>query len=162
MSLLTKPPTKPLTRTLSTSTTTTPTHPTPILVPATPLAELEPLLTSHGGKWTLSADGKALERRVVFGTFRRMRVYNKTFLRLTTHRDKASGQSGISALDLDLARFCDGAIGEDDISADGAQGMDGGWGAGLMARVLEGVGVSEGEEGGEGRDVGGKRGGGGV
>ncbi|MCJ1281208.1 hypothetical protein MMC26_000526 [Xylographa opegraphella] len=112
----------------------------PVLVPNTPLAELEPLLTAHGGRWTLSADGKGLERNVRFGTFGRARVYNKTFIRLTTHRDRASGQSGISAQDLAFARFCDGAIGDDDVSADAVAGSS--WGTELTARVAE-----EGREG---------------
>ncbi|MCJ1431147.1 hypothetical protein MMC27_000498 [Xylographa pallens] len=138
---------------------------TPILVPNTPIAELEPLLTAHGGKWTLSADGKGLERSVKFGTFRRTRVclrgwarrksvcrneestrgtsltqantqvYNRAFIRLTTHKDKDSGQSGISAKDLDFARFCDGAIGDDDISTDAA--VDSSWGTELTAQISE-------------------------
>ncbi|MCJ1321683.1 hypothetical protein MMC15_007028 [Xylographa vitiligo] len=113
----------------SSSSTTT----TAILVPNTPLAELEALLTAHGGRWTLSADGKGLERRVTFRTFRRTRVYNKAFIRLTTHKDKASGQSGISAKDLDFARFCDSAIGDDDISTETGSR----WGADLTAQISE-------------------------
>ncbi|MCJ1379331.1 hypothetical protein MMC17_002432 [Xylographa soralifera] len=170
---------------------------TPVLVPNTPLADLEPLLTAHGGHWALSRDGKGLERSVKFGTFRRMRVgfslflcgevgggewkgkgdvgrgfweggilgreglrmradlwglvgfhrggtqltrvaaqvYNKAFIRLTTHRDKESGESGISTKDLDFARFCDEAIGDDDVSADAA--ADGSWGEELTAHVSE-------------------------
>ncbi|MCJ1414154.1 hypothetical protein MMC32_000479 [Xylographa parallela] len=114
---------------------------TPILVPHTPIAELEPLLTANGGKWTLSADGKGLERSVKFGTFRRTRVYNRAFIRLTTHRDKDSGESGISAKDLDFARFCDGAIGDDDVSAGAA--ADSSWGTELTSRISEAAHVPE-------------------
>ena len=60
-------------------------------------------------------------------------VYNKAFIRLTTHKDKASGQSGISAKDLDFARFCDSAIGDDDISTETGSS----WGADLTAQISE-------------------------
>ncbi|MCJ1405465.1 hypothetical protein MMC11_008693 [Xylographa trunciseda] len=107
----------------------------PILVPNTPLKDFEALLTDHGGKWSLSHDGKGLERTLKFKTFKRTRVYNKAFIRLTTHKDKESGESGISAKDLDFARFCDEAIGNDDILTEGA--ADSSWGPELTTRVAE-------------------------
>ncbi|MCJ1394537.1 hypothetical protein MMC18_007416 [Xylographa bjoerkii] len=134
----------------------------PILVPHTPLKELEPLLGDYGGKWTLSKDGKGLERHLKFKTFKRTRtfieavcqkaadsrhhpewanVYNRAFIRLTTHKDKESGESGISAKDLDFARFCDDAVGEDDISADVAE--DASWGHALTSQMSEAAQIPE-------------------
>ena len=43
-------------------------------MPNTPAEDLAPLLTDCGGKWTLSKDGKGLERHLKFKTFKRTKV----------------------------------------------------------------------------------------
>ncbi|KAI1335434.1 transcriptional coactivator/pterin dehydratase [Xylariaceae sp. FL0016] len=90
---------------------------------------LEPLLASAGpgqghGRWTLTASGEGLERSFKFKTFAKTwdfmtavalqcklknhhpewsNVYNTTHIRWTTHNPQ-----GLSALDVELARICDG------------------------------------------------------
>ncbi|KAF5123781.1 Pterin-4-alpha-carbinolamine dehydratase [Metarhizium anisopliae] len=93
---------------------------------------LAPLLASSGGRWTLSSEGKALERSFKFKTFAktwdfmtavslqcklknhhpewsnfwsdgtRAQVYNTTFIRWTTHNPL-----GLSEKDARLAGICD-------------------------------------------------------
>ncbi|EFY87560.1 hypothetical protein J3458_002138 [Metarhizium acridum] len=84
---------------------------------------LAPLLTSSGGQWTLSSEGKALERSFKFKTFAKTwdfmtavslqcklknhhpewsNVYNTTFIRWTTHNPL-----GLSEKDVRLAGICD-------------------------------------------------------
>ncbi|KAM0254990.1 hypothetical protein ACHAQJ_006218 [Trichoderma viride] len=65
-------------------------------------AKLEPLLASHGGRWTLTSDGEALERSFKFKNFAKTWVYNTTFIRWTTHVPK-----GLSDKDIGLATLCD-------------------------------------------------------
>ncbi|KAH6607671.1 hypothetical protein Trco_003984 [Trichoderma cornu-damae] len=86
-------------------------------------AELEKLLASRGGRWTLSPDGEALERSFKFKSFTKTwdfmtavslqckvwnhhpewsNVYNTTFIRWTTHVPK-----GLSDKDISLAALCD-------------------------------------------------------
>ncbi|KAI9783541.1 MAG: hypothetical protein M1839_003711 [Geoglossum umbratile] len=81
------------------------------------------LLVDGGGRWTLSKNRKGLEREVGFKTFKKAwefmnivasesarqrhhpewaNVYNKTFIRWTTH-----SPSGLSLKDASMARFCD-------------------------------------------------------
>ncbi|KAK4155781.1 pterin 4 alpha carbinolamine dehydratase-domain-containing protein [Chaetomidium leptoderma] len=87
-------------------------------------ASLSPLLTTNGGRWTLTMQGEALEREFKFKTFAKTwdfmtavslqcklkshhpewsNVFNTTFIRWTTHHPK-----GLSALDVELAAICDG------------------------------------------------------
>ncbi|KAH0597504.1 hypothetical protein MHUMG1_04883 [Metarhizium humberi] len=75
---------------------------------------LAPLLASSGGRWTLSSEGKALERSFKFKTFAKTwcklknhhpewsNVYNTTFIRWTTHNPL-----GLSEKDVRLAGICD-------------------------------------------------------
>ncbi|KAG6166560.1 hypothetical protein E4U51_003477 [Claviceps purpurea] len=68
-------------------------------------AALTPLLASSavsGGKWTLAANGEALERSFTFKNFAKTWVYNTTFIRWTTHNPK-----GLSDKDVRLASLCD-------------------------------------------------------
>ncbi|KAG6320320.1 hypothetical protein E4U22_003460 [Claviceps purpurea] len=69
-------------------------------------AALTPLLaassTGSGGKWTLAANGEALERSFKFKNFAKTWVYNTTFIRWTTHSPK-----GLSDKDVRLASLCD-------------------------------------------------------
>ncbi|KAG6294178.1 hypothetical protein E4U09_002702 [Claviceps aff. purpurea] len=68
-------------------------------------AALTPLLASSagsGGKWTLTANGEALERSFTFKNFAKTWVYNTTFIRWTTHNPK-----GLSDKDVRLASLCD-------------------------------------------------------
>ncbi|KAG6243272.1 hypothetical protein E4U25_001588 [Claviceps purpurea] len=89
-------------------------------------AALTPLLASSagsGGKWTLAANGEALERSFTFKNFAKTwdfmtavslqcklanhhpewaNVYNTTFIRWTTHNPK-----GLSDKDVRLASLCD-------------------------------------------------------
>ncbi|KAH0532124.1 hypothetical protein TsFJ059_000857 [Trichoderma semiorbis] len=85
--------------------------------------KLEQLLVSNGGRWTLTADGEALERSFKFKNFTKTwdfmtavslqckiwnhhpewsNVYNTTFIRWTTHVPK-----GLSDKDIGLATVCD-------------------------------------------------------
>ncbi|KAL2267584.1 hypothetical protein VTJ83DRAFT_4861 [Remersonia thermophila] len=91
--------------------------------PASIESTLAPLLTSHGGRWTLARDGEALEREFRFKTFARTwdfmtavalqcklknhhpewsNTFNTTFIRWTTHHPR-----GLSAKDVELAAVCD-------------------------------------------------------
>ncbi|KAJ9138805.1 hypothetical protein NKR23_g8153 [Pleurostoma richardsiae] len=84
---------------------------------------LKPLLTSSGGRWSLTSNGQGLERPFKFKTFAKTwdfmtavslqckiknhhpewsNVYNMTFIRWTTHNPE-----GLSAKDVDLAAVCD-------------------------------------------------------
>ncbi|KID92345.1 pterin-4-alpha-carbinolamine dehydratase family protein [Metarhizium guizhouense ARSEF 977] len=84
---------------------------------------LAPLLASSRGRWTLSSEGKALERSFKFKTFAKTwdfmtavslqcklknhhpewsNVYNTTFIRWTTHHPL-----GLSEKDVRLAGICD-------------------------------------------------------
>ncbi|KAK0637340.1 transcriptional coactivator/pterin dehydratase [Bombardia bombarda] len=92
-------------------------------------AALAPLLSTDGGRWSLSADGHALERTFKFKTFAKtwdfmtavslsckvknhhpewsnaslfFSVFNMVFIRWTTHSPK-----GLSDKDIDLAQICD-------------------------------------------------------
>jgi len=107
----------------STTNTTTQPNFSPGSDPSTLAATLAPLLIANGGRWTLTADGLALERSVKFKTFAKTwdfmtavslqcklknhhpewsNVYNTTFIRWTTHHPK-----GLSAKDIELASICD-------------------------------------------------------
>ncbi|MCJ1476942.1 hypothetical protein MMC13_005611 [Lambiella insularis] len=113
-----------------------------------------PLLRENGGKWTLSADGKGLERNVRFKGFARTRafidavcqkaeaakhhpewanVYDRVFIHLTTHKDRATGLPGLSTKDIEMATFCDSVIGDDDIYSITSQNMT------KLKELLEGV-----------------------
>ena len=46
----------------------------PQLIPPVDFKMLDPLLVSKGGNWTLSTDGFALERDVMFGSFSNTKV----------------------------------------------------------------------------------------
>lgn len=91
--------------------------------PAALEPSLAPLLTTNGGRWTLAAEGEALEREFKFKTFAKTwdfmtavalqcklknhhpewsNVFNTTFIRWTTHHPK-----GLSAKDIELAAICD-------------------------------------------------------
>ncbi|KAH8173138.1 pterin 4 alpha carbinolamine dehydratase domain-containing protein [Sarocladium implicatum] len=82
-----------------------------------------PLLSTSGGRWTLAAEGEALERSFKFKTFAKTwdfmtavslqcklknhhpewsNVYNTTFIRWTTHNPK-----GLTEKDVTLAALCD-------------------------------------------------------
>ncbi|KAF7545066.1 hypothetical protein G7Z17_g9458 [Cylindrodendrum hubeiense] len=63
---------------------------------------LTPLLSSEGGRWALTNDGAALERRFQFKTFAKTWVYNTTFIRWTTHNP-----AGLSEKDVIMAAACD-------------------------------------------------------
>ncbi|KJZ79294.1 hypothetical protein HIM_01445 [Hirsutella minnesotensis 3608] len=86
------------------------------------------LVSGPGGRWTLAADGQALERTFKFKTFAKTwdfmtavslqckvknhhpewsNVYNTTFIRWTTHNPR-----GLSGKDVDMATICD-AIAKD-------------------------------------------------
>ncbi|KAL3421606.1 pterin 4 alpha carbinolamine dehydratase [Phlyctema vagabunda] len=86
-------------------------------------AAVEDLLTKKGGMWTLTQDGTAIEREILFPTFKAAQrfinqiaeeaarhrhhpewsnVYNKVTLRWTTHEPR-----GLTQQDIDLARLCD-------------------------------------------------------
>ncbi|KAK4217842.1 pterin 4 alpha carbinolamine dehydratase-domain-containing protein [Rhypophila decipiens] len=86
-------------------------------------AALAKLLSVGGGRWTLTADGRAIEREFKFKTFTKTwdfmtavslqckiknhhaewsNVYNTTFIRWTTHNPQ-----GLSTKDLELASICD-------------------------------------------------------
>ncbi|CAG9997916.1 unnamed protein product [Clonostachys byssicola] len=90
---------------------------------ATAVSSLQSLLSSEGGRWTLTSEGEALERSFKFKTFAKTwdfmtavslqckvknhhpewsNVYNTTFIRWTTHNPK-----GLSIKDLELASLCD-------------------------------------------------------
>ncbi|KAK0391123.1 hypothetical protein NLU13_0625 [Sarocladium strictum] len=81
------------------------------------------LLSTSGGRWTLAAEGEALERSFKFKTFAKTwdfmtavslqcklknhhpewsNVYNTTFIRWTTHNPK-----GLTEKDVSLAALCD-------------------------------------------------------
>ena len=65
-----------------------------------------------------------------------IQVYNKAFIRLTTHKDKESGESGISTKDLSFARFCNDVVGEDEIPTAGTGDIkDLNWGTELTAQL---------------------------
>ncbi|KAJ4270363.1 hypothetical protein NW762_002042 [Fusarium torreyae] len=68
---------------------------------------LKALLTSEGGRWTLTKEGAALERQFKFKTFAKTwdfmtGVYNTTFIRWTTHNP-----AGLSDKDITMAAQCD-------------------------------------------------------
>ncbi|CAM1511350.1 Fc.00g088630.m01.CDS01 [Cosmosporella sp. VM-42] len=84
---------------------------------------LDPLLSTAGGRWTLTKEGQALERTFKFKTFGKTwdfmtavslqckiknhhpewsNVYNTTFIRWTTHNPQ-----GLSEKDVQLATACD-------------------------------------------------------
>ncbi|KAK7403679.1 hypothetical protein QQX98_010566 [Neonectria punicea] len=84
---------------------------------------LAPLLSSEGGRWALTKDGAALERKFKFKTFGKTwdfmtgvslqckiknhhpewsNVYNTTFIRWTTH-----DPAGLSEKDVLMAAACD-------------------------------------------------------
>ncbi|KAK3307094.1 pterin 4 alpha carbinolamine dehydratase-domain-containing protein [Chaetomium strumarium] len=108
--------------------------------PAALETSLAPLLTTSGGRWTLAAEGEALEREFKFKTFAKTwdfmtavalqcklknhhpewsNVFNTTFIRWTTHHPK-----GLSAKDIELAAICD-ALAKDfgEIPIEQAQGQ---------------------------------------
>jgi len=85
--------------------------------------DLQPLLKTSGGKWTLIESGKGVERTFKFKTFKKTwefmnivaaecavkkhhpewsNVYNTTFIRWTTH-----SPPGLSEKDVVMARYCD-------------------------------------------------------
>ncbi|KAK6580658.1 hypothetical protein PZA11_006894 [Diplocarpon coronariae] len=64
--------------------------------------DVAPLLQAHGGRWTLLASGKGVQRRFKFKTFKKTWLYNTTFIRWTTH-----SPPGLSEKDVLMARFCD-------------------------------------------------------
>ncbi|CAL3968068.1 unnamed protein product [Diplocarpon coronariae] len=85
--------------------------------------DVAPLLQAHGGRWTLLASGKGVQRRFKFKTFKKTwefmtlvatecaakkhhpewsNLYNTTFIRWTTH-----SPPGLSEKDVLMARFCD-------------------------------------------------------
>ncbi|CAH0048869.1 unnamed protein product [Clonostachys solani] len=79
----------------------------------TAVSSLQSLLSSEGGRWTLTSEGEALERSFKFKTFAKTwdfmtavslqcKVYNTTFIRWTTHNPK-----GLSTKDFELASLCD-------------------------------------------------------
>ncbi|KAI5463241.1 pterin 4 alpha carbinolamine dehydratase-domain-containing protein [Mariannaea sp. PMI_226] len=93
---------------------------------ATP--KLTSLLSSEGGRWTLTKDGAALERHFRFKTFTKTwdfmtsvslqckiqnhhpewsNVYNTTFIRWTTHNP-----AGLSDKDITMAAKCDALAAE--------------------------------------------------
>lgn len=96
--------------------------------------DIQPLLRSNGGKWTLIESGKGLERNFKFKTFKKTwefmnivaaecavkkhhpewsNVYNTTFIRWTTH-----SPPGLSEKDVAMARYCDeqaGICGEEQV-----------------------------------------------
>ncbi|KAK0643568.1 pterin 4 alpha carbinolamine dehydratase-domain-containing protein [Cercophora newfieldiana] len=95
-------------------------------VPADAETALAPLLTSGGGRWSLTADGEGLERTFKFTGFAKAWVYfdfmtavsiqckikkhhpewsnvfNTTYIRWTTHNPK-----GLSTQDIEMAIACD-------------------------------------------------------
>jgi len=126
--------------------------PTPHFAPGADSAllatELAPLLR----RWTLTADGRGVERGFRFRTFKGTwdfmnlvaaeskkarhhpewsNVYNHTFIRWTTH-----APAGLSGKDLAMARFCDERAGEMGEEEDGrsAEGRE------LVGRVVAGMG----------------------
>lgn len=90
--------------------------------------KLSSLLSSNGGRWTLTNDGTALERQFRFKTFTKTwdfmtgvslqckiknhhpewsNVYNTTFIRWTTHNP-----AGLSEKDIVMAADCDALAAE--------------------------------------------------
>ncbi len=68
-----RPLTRPLTTAATTGTATMSSNPQPRFPagsdPSALTASLAPLLTTNGGRWTLTADGEGLERNFQFKTF---------------------------------------------------------------------------------------------
>ncbi|MCJ1427457.1 hypothetical protein MMC29_005360 [Sticta canariensis] len=64
--------------------------------------KLNVLLEERGGRWRLAEDGKGIERCFRFKTFDSAWVYQKTFIRWTTHRP-----DGLSIKDVEMAAVCD-------------------------------------------------------
>jgi len=85
-------------------------------------------LTGDGGLWMLSTDGKGINRDFRFKTFRAASAfmsvmigkiaeerhhpfwsnqYSHVHVLWSTHKDKQSGLSGISELDITMAKMCD-------------------------------------------------------
>ncbi|PBP23996.1 PCD-like protein [Diplocarpon rosae] len=91
--------------------------------PSQATRDLTPLLRANGGRWTLTENGKGVQRSFKFKTFKRTwefmnliatecasrkhhpewsNLYNTTFVRWTTH-----SPPGMSEKDVLMARFCD-------------------------------------------------------